>query len=227
MLRLIFLAGLVFIVLMACSREPETQISMASPKTSLPANDPRPVILAFGDSLTAGHGVELPESYPSRLQKELDRRGLKYFVVNAGVSGDTTSGGLARIDGALDVHPKIVILELGANDGLRGLPLREARQNLEEMILKSQAAGAKVVLAGMTLPLNYGPDYIRDFEAMYGELAKKNHSILIPFFLEGVAAKAELNQDDGIHPTARGYVIVMETVMRSIEPLLEHPRDDH
>ena len=114
-----------------------------------------------------------------------------------------------------------MILELGANDGLRGLPLREARQNLEVMILKSQAAGAKVVLSGMTLPLNYGPDYIHDFEMMFADLAKKNHTILIPFFLEGVAAKADLNQDDGIHPTARGYVVVMQTVMRAIEPLLE------
>src|SRR6185436_20863534 len=105
MLRLILLAGLLFIVVMACSREPETPAATASEKAPLPVNDPRPVILAFGDSLTAGHGVELPESYPSLLQKELDRRGFKYSVVNAGISGDTTSGGLARIDGALAVHP--------------------------------------------------------------------------------------------------------------------------
>src|SRR5215467_8148275 len=150
-------------VAVACSREPDRAAAAeAQQRASAPAvTDPRPIILAFGDSLTAGHGVELVSSYPSQLQRELDKRGYKYRVVNAG-----TSGGMTRIDAALAVHPKIVILELGANDGLRGLPIHEVKRNLEHMIVKCQAAGAKVVLAGMTLPLNYGPDYIHDFETM-------------------------------------------------------------
>jgi acyl-CoA thioesterase-1 len=178
------------------------------------------VILAFGNSLTAGHGVPMASSYPSQLQEELDRRGYRYRVINAGISGDTTSGGLSRIDSALESKPRIVILELGANDGLRGVPVRESKENLEKMIIASQKAGATVVLAGMTLPLNYGPDYIRDFELMYRDLSRKYGTVLIPFFLEGVAAKPNLNQDDYIHPTAAGYTIVTQTVLRYIEPLL-------
>ena len=185
--------------------------------------DSRPVILAFGDSLTAGHGVDLFNSYPSQLQKELDKRGYQYRVVNAGISGDTTSGGLSRIDSALSVHPKIVILELAANDGLRGLPIREAKRNLEQMIIKSQDAGATVALAGMTLPLNYGPDYIHDFETMFPDLARQYKTVFIPFFLENVAARMDLNQEDGIHPTAKGYTFVTQTVLNHIEPLLSRP----
>src|SRR5215471_19121402 len=206
----------------ACGRQPNPAGAAAvePQRSTSPVTDPRPVILAFGDSLTAGHGVELASSYPSQLQRELDNRGYKYHVVNAGISGDTTSGGLSRIDVALASHPKIVILELGANDGLRGVPIREAKRNLEEMIVKSQAAEAQVVLAGMTLPLNYGPDYIHDFERMYPDLTEQYKTVLIPFFLEDVAARMDLNQEDGIHPTAKGYVIVTQTVLRYVEPLL-------
>src|SRR5215831_13142569 len=147
MLRYAFLMFL--LAAAACSREPNRASATTEQRRSVPAApDSRPVILAFGDSLTAGHGVELDHSYPSQLQQELDKRGYKYRVVNAGISGDTTSGGLSRIDSALAVHPKIVILELGANDGLRGLPIHEVKRNLEQMIVKCQAAGAKVVLAG-------------------------------------------------------------------------------
>ncbi len=205
----------------ACSRESNHAGAAAEQRRSVPPiADSRPVILAFGDSLTAGHGVQLIASYPSQLQRALDERGYKYRVVNAGISGDTTSGGLSRIDAVLAAHPKIAILELGANDGLRGIPIREAKRNLGQMIAKAQAAGTTVVLAGMTLPLNYGPDYIHDFEAMYADLAKQYKTALIPFFLEGVAAHMDLNQEDGIHPTAKGYTIVAQTVLRYIEPLL-------
>jgi acyl-CoA thioesterase-1 len=220
MLRYAFLMFL--LAAAACSREPNHAGATAEQRRSVPAApDSRPAILAFGDSLTAGHGLELADSYPSQLQQELDRRGYKYRVVNAGISGDTTSGGLSRIDSALAVHPKIVILELGANDGLRGVPIREAKRNLEQMTVKSQAAGATVVLAGMTLPLNYGPDYIHDFEMMYPDLSRQYKTVLIPFFLEDVAARMDLNQEDGIHPTAKGYTIVVRTVLKYIEPLLE------
>jgi acyl-CoA thioesterase-1 len=186
-----------------------------------PVADARPVILAFGDSLTAGHGLELVNSYPSQLQKELDRLGHKYRVVNAGISGDTTSGGLSRIDAALEVRPQIVILELGANDGLRGVPVTESKHNLDVMIEKSKNAGATVLLAGMSLPLNYGPDYIHDFERMYGDLAKAQKVILIPFFLEGVAGRPDLNLEDGIHPTRKGYAVITQNLLRYLEPLLE------
>ena len=210
----------------ACAGEPRPEAVTANrpQEKGSPAAipDDRPVILAFGDSLTAGHGVELGFSYPSRLQKELDSRGYTYRVVNAGISGDTTSGGLSRIDAALTSRPAIVILELGGNDGLRGTPLREVEHNLAQMIEKSQSAGATVVLAGMTLPRNYGADYIGGFEAMYGRLAKQYRTALIPFFLEGIAGRMELNQDDGIHPTAAGYAVITQNVMRHIEPLLRH-----
>ena len=208
-------------VLIACSAEPQRPaVSPARAKTD-PVQDPRPVILAFGDSLTAGHGIELVNSYPSQLQKQLDRLGYKYRVVNAGVSGDTTSGGLSRIDAALEVRPQIVVLELGANDGLRGIPVRDAKHNLEVMIEKSKKAGATVLLAGMTLPLNYGPDYIHDFERMYVDLAKVHNVILIPFFLEGVAGRPDFNLDDGIHPTGKGYTVITQNILHYLEPLLE------
>jgi acyl-CoA thioesterase-1 len=182
--------------------------------------DDRPVVLAFGDSLTAGHGVEAGLSYPDFLQKELDGRGYRYRVVNEGLSGDTTSGGLSRADAAAATKPAVVILELGGNDGLRGLPLEITRSNLEQMIQIFVRGGARVVLAGMTLPRNYGPDYIRNFEQIYRDLSKQYEVRLIPFLLEGVAMQPGLMQRDGIHPTAEGNRRVAEIVLRALEPLL-------
>jgi acyl-CoA thioesterase-1 len=220
-MRLALFSLFVFIFLFACSPErPEKASLTPAPTDSTTPPDPRPVILAFGDSLTAGHGVDAQSAYPSVLQKELDRLGHPYRVVNAGISGDTTSGGLSRMDAALALQPKIVILELGANDGLRGIPLNEAKRNLEEITVRFQKAGAKVILAGMTLPLNLGPDYIQAFESMYTDLARQYNTALIPFFLEGVAAKSDLNLDDGLHPNARGYKIIAETVLQSLKPWL-------
>src|SRR3984957_17606666 len=192
-----------------------------NPMTTRPSTDLRPVILAFGNSLTAGHGVLASVSYPAQLQAELDRLGYRYHVVNAGISGDTTAGGLSRIDASLANKPSIVILELGANDGLRGVPVADTRRNLEEMIVKCQASGATVVLAGMTLPRNYGPDYIQDFEKMFTDLSKQYKTALIPFFLEGVAGRTELNQEDGIHPLGPGYTIVVQNLLKTLEPLLK------
>jgi len=220
MFRYLISSLFLIIVVMSCGQTPDRTPAAVTKPEPPPGPDPRPVILAFGDSLTAGHGVGQAESYPSKLQKELDLRGFKYRVINSGVSGDTTSGGLSRIDAALNFQPKVVILELGGNDGLRGTPLREVRQNLAAMIEKCQSAGATVLLAGMTLPLNLGPDYIRDFESLFTGLAKEYKTQLIPFFLEGVAAQADLNLDDGIHPTGGGYAIIARTVMRHLEPLL-------
>jgi acyl-CoA thioesterase-1 len=182
--------------------------------------DRRPVIVAFGDSLTAGYGVETGYSYPDFLQKDLDRAGRKYRVVNTGVSGDTTSGGLARVAMVTALKPAIVIVELGGNDGLRGLPLASTRANLEQIIVKLRKSGARVLLAGITLPPNYGPDYIKQFESIYKDLAAKYKVPLIPFLLQGVAGVPGMMQGDGIHPTRKGNEIVANLVLRALKPLL-------
>jgi acyl-CoA thioesterase-1 len=185
------------------------------------ARDSRPVILAFGDSLTAAYGVQPSAGYPARLQKKLDEQGYKYRVVSMGISGDTTSGGLARMRDALAEKPAIVILELGANDGLRGLGVARTRMNLERMIIDFQKGGAKVVLAGMTLPRNYGDAYVKSFEDVFKDLAKQYNTVLIPFFLEGVAGNPKYTIDDLIHPNAEGYVLVTDIVMKALKPILK------
>ena len=209
-----FLAG--------CAREerraePVQQAPSLAPQPA-PVDD-RPVIVAFGDSLTAGHGAAL--SYTDFLQKELDGKGYRYRVVNQGISGDTTSGGVTRIDAAVRLRPKVVILELGANDGLRGLPVETTRANLAEMIDSCQHAGARVLLCGMTLPRNYGPDYIRSFEKIFQDLAREKKAPLVGFFLEGVATRSDLMQPDGLHPTVEGNARVALHVMKYLEPLLK------
>lgn len=185
-----------------------------------PSREDVPRIVAFGNSLTAGAGIPAAESYPSQLQRRLDESGYRYRVINAGVSGDTTAGGLRRVDWVLKSRPQIVILELGANDGLRGLPLDQMRDNLDAIIQRIQAAGAKVVLAGMKLPLNYGDEYRSRFEAVYAQLARARHVALMPFFLEGVGAQAKLNQGDGIHPTGAGYRVIVDQLWPVLTPLL-------
>ena len=186
--------------------------------------DERPRIVAFGDSLTAGLGVPTDEAYPAQLQHRLDSAGYRYRVINAGVSGDTTAGGLRRLPWVLKSNPLIVILELGGNDGLRGLSLQETRANLEQLIQKLQSASVTVVLAGMKLPPNYGAEYTSGFESIYPALAKKYRLPLIPFFLDGVAGSMSLNQADGIHPTGEGYRMIVEKVFETVKPLLAHPK---
>ncbi|OQW36792.1 MAG: arylesterase [Nitrospira sp. SG-bin1] len=184
------------------------------------ASDPRPRIVAFGDSLTAGLGVQSDESYPAQLQHRLDGLGYNYRVINAGVSGDTTAGGLRRVPWILNNKPELVILELGANDGLRGLPVDQTRSNLRQIIQQLQESGTTVVLAGMKLPPNYGEDYTASFEAMYRMLAEEYRLPLIPFFLEGVGGSSSLNQADGIHPTREGYEIIVKQVLKVLMPVL-------
>jgi acyl-CoA thioesterase-1 len=214
------------LILAACGPKPEPpapppeRAAALAPAQSVP-NDPRPVILAFGDSLTAGHGLPPGESYADFLQQTLDQRGLRYRVVNQGISGDTTDGGAGRLEAALLLKPAIVILELGANDGLRGLPIEKTRENLDLMITAFQGAGARVLLCGMTLPRNYGAAYIRSFEKVFQDLAKQRRTALIPFFLEGVATNPSLMQGDGLHPTAEGTRRVAATVFQHLEPLLD------
>jgi acyl-CoA thioesterase-1 len=181
----------------------------------------QPRIVAFGDSLTAGLGVGPAESYPAQLQRRLDELGYHYRVVNAGVSGETTAGGARRVAWVLKSRPVIVILELGANDGLRGLNPEQTQANLEHIIQQLQEAKVTVVLAGMKLPPNYGAEYTRAFESIYPALARRYHLELIPFFLDGVAGSIKLNQADGIHPTAEGYRIIVGKILETVQPLLK------
>ena len=214
-IALLFLAG--------CGGRSEPKEDSKSEPVPVPkaVPDGRPVIVAFGDSLTAGYGVEAGLSYPDFLQKELDQRGLKWRVVNMGISGDTTTDGANRVTDVLAANPAVVILEFGGNDGLRGLPLETTRVNLDQMAGELVKGGAKVVLAGMTLPPNYGPEYIRPFEKIYVDLAAKYKLPRIRFLLEGVGGNPQLMQRDGLHATAEGNAIVAKNVLHTLEPLLK------
>jgi acyl-CoA thioesterase-1 len=201
----------------APSAQREAKSTPNNPATNI---DTRPVIVAFGDSLTAGFGAEPGKSFPDFLQKDLDAAGLNWRVVNAGVSGNTTTDGLTRLDEVLAYKPRVTIVEFGGNDGLRGLPIETTRANLEQIVKKMQGAGSQVVLAGMTLPPNYGPEYIRPFQKVYADLATQYKVTRIPFLLSDVALHPDLMQQDGIHPTAQGNEIVAKTVMPYLMPLL-------
>jgi acyl-CoA thioesterase-1 len=187
----------------------------------LRAAEPK-TIVCFGDSLTAGYGVDPDEAFPALLQQKIIAAGLPYRVVNAGLSGETTAGGLRRVDWILRGKADVFVLELGANDALRGLPIREMRENLQGIIdrVRARSPEARIVLAGMEAPRNLGDAYTRAFSDLYRELAASNHLALIPFLLEGVAGRPELNQADGIHPTAAGHAIVAATVWQVLSPLL-------
>lgn len=183
------------------------------------ATEPRIVIL--GDSLTAGLGLPMSEAFPSRLQRHVADEGLNYAIVNAGVSGDTSAGGVSRLDWALDGNVRVLVVALGGNDGLRGLPVSELTANLSRVIERAQSRGIKVILAGMEAPPNYGQKYTFDFHKVYPALAKKYDVPLVPFLLERVAGITDLNQADGIHPTAQGAQIVADTVWTVLKPVLE------
>ncbi len=178
------------------------------------------VIVAFGDSLTAGLGVPAEQSYPALLAARLRAEGYPYRVVNAGVSGDTTAGGLRRVDWALRLAPEVVILELGANDALRGQDLNTVRSNLDQLVERFQAARVRVLIAGMRLPPNYGVRYGAEFQRLYEEVARKRGAALMPFLLAGVGGNPGLNQPDGIHPTAEGYRIIVDRLWPHLRPLL-------
>ena len=179
------------------------------------------LIVASGDSLTAGYGVEESLSFPGRLQKKLEDNGLPHRIVNAGVSGDTTAGGLRKIHGILKQKPDIIILALGSNDGLRGFPPPEIEKNLDDIIKICLKKKVKILLAGLKIPPNYGPKYSGEFKAIFPRLAKKYDLPLIPFLLDGVAGIRDLNQADGIHPKAEGYAIITEVVWKALLPMLE------
>lgn len=181
-------------------------------------------LLALGDSLTAGYGLPEIDSFPSQLQKALQAKGRTVRVVNAGVSGDTSAGGLARLDWALADKPQAAIVALGANDGLRGLDPAKMEANLDAIVGKLQDAGIKVLLAGMEAPPNLGPDYGKAFRGAYAHIAERRKVGLYPFFLDGVAANPALNQKDGMHPTAQGVAIIVGRMMPAVEKLLDQVR---
>jgi acyl-CoA thioesterase I len=178
------------------------------------------VVVALGDSLTAGLGVAADEAFPARLEARLKTEGYAYRVVNAGVSGDTTAGGLRRVDWVLRARPDVVIVALGANDGLRGQDPGAMRANLDEIVARLLAAGARVLLVGMRLPPNYGGDYTKEFEAVFPAVARRAKVALVPFLLDGVAGVPRLNQADGIHPTAAGQQAIADHLWPYLRPLL-------
>jgi len=193
--------------------------------TTLPNPASTKSILVFGDSLSAAYGIPQQKGWVNLMQQRLQKENLDYQVANASISGETTSGGLSRISAALKSHqPDLVLIELGANDGLRGLPLADMQNNLKKMIEASQQAKARVVLIGMMIPPNYGPRYTREFNETYSNLAKEYKLALVPFLLADVAGKAELNQEDRLHPTAEAQPLVLENVWKVLQSELTRKR---
>lgn len=189
------------------------------------STDQETVIVAFGDSLVAGYQLAPDKSFPAQLEARLQEEGLNARVVNAGVSGDTTADALARLDWALPEDADAVIVELGANDALRGFDLAETRRALDDILTRLKDRGLPVLLAGMEAPRNYGEDYADRFRAMYAELAEKHDTLFYPFFLQGVAMNPELNQPDGIHPTAEGVSVIVENILPKVRDLTARARE--
>lgn len=221
---------LCFLVLVGCGENPEkpdkkeqqTNTGKATVAKDEVTDADKKIILFYGNSLTAALGLDTKEGFPNRIQQRLDSLGLDYTVINSGLSGETTSGGLNRLDWVLNQPVSIFVLELGANDGLRGIPLSESKENLQRIIdmVKSNNPNTQIILAGMQIPPNMGADYTNQFREMYPSLAKENEILLIPFLLEGVAGIPALNQEDGIHPTAEGQKIVTDNVWEILGPLV-------
>ena len=192
-----------------------------SETASAPVGDKRPVIVCFGDSLTAGFGTDLGQSYPDYLQTDLNAEGFNYRVVNEGISGNTTKDGADRIDTVIALKPVVVVVEFGGNDGLRGLRIEDSRKNLDAIVGRLKASGTKVVLAGITLPPDYGPDYIKQFNDTYAMLAAKYHVPLLPFLLKGVFGVDGMMQADRTHATNAGNQVVAKNVLPLVTPLLK------
>lgn len=218
----VIMTGAMFI--QGCDNRSES--STAETPAAKKQDAPRQVIVALGDSLTAGYGVELEDSYPALLEKKLAAEGYSFRLVNAGVSGETSSGTLSRLDWILSQKPDIVILEIGANDGLRGIDTALVETNIDTILQRLQDNNVVTVLAGMKMVRNLGEQYTREFDSIYPKLAGKHQVVYMPFFLEGVASIASLNSGDGIHPNERGYEIITENiypyVVRAIEQLREN-----
>jgi acyl-CoA thioesterase-1 len=223
-----FVAGILFMVLSCNQGGTESRDQLKKEKAEKPDQQPKPAepkknIVFFGNSLTAGYGVDPSEAFPAVIGRIIDSLGLPYQVVNAGVSGETSTGGDTRVNWVLKQPVSVFVLELGANDGLRGIPVAQTKKSLQSIIAKvrNKYPEAKLVLAGMQVPPNMGPSYSREFRTVYPELAEKNGMLLIPFLLEEVGGEKSLNQNDGIHPTVEGHKIVANTVWKKISGLLE------
>ena len=235
MYRALVAAGTVALAVwvVACGRDPVATSKPAPPPAATPGAAPatpaapapaasnRPRIVFLGDSLTAGYGLEPSQAVPALIQLRLKKEGYPFEVVNAGVSGDTSAGGVSRLEWSLAGDVRILVVELGANDGLRGLPVDALRRNLQEVITRAQARGIAVMLVGMEALPNYGEAYTSEFRGTFPSLAKEYKTALMPFYLDGVAGKPELNIADGIHPNPAGAVIVANNLWRTLEPLLK------
>ncbi len=192
---------------------------------SLPALAANPKILIYGDSLSAAYGIPQQQGWVALLKQKLHAESLNYDIINASISGETTSGGLTRFEKTLQqTKPKIIILELGANDGLRGLPVKDMQKNLASMILKGKQSGAKILLIGMRIPPNYGPKYTDEFSQTYVNLASQHNIALVPFMLDHIAAKPDLIQQDGLHPNVLGQPIILKNIWPALQKLLKNPR---
>jgi acyl-CoA thioesterase-1 len=200
---------------------PAPEATAIPPRSAPAATDHRPLIVCFGDSLTAGHGTGSGESYPDYLQTDLDAKGYHYRVVNEGISGNTTKDGVERVNGIVAMKPTVVVVEFGGNDGLRGLRIEDSRSNLDKIVNTLKTSGTKVVLAGITLPPDYGPDYIQQFNQTYTLLANKYNLPLLPFLLKGVFGVDGMMQRDNTHATADGNKIVAKNVLPLVQPLLK------
>ncbi len=212
----------VLTLIYSCNQKPQEDNREKEEEAIPEKKTAKKTILFFGNSLTAGYGIEEEEAFPALIQEKVDSLDLDYQVINAGLSGETTASGLSRLDWFLEEKPEIFILELGGNDGLRGIPLEETEKNLRNIILNVQEKfpDTKIVLAGMQIPPNMGPEYSENFRTMYAEIAKSTSVSLIPFLLEGVAGDPNLNLADGIHPTEEGHQIVAENVWPYLKPLV-------
>jgi len=221
-------AALALVALIGCDGRDAPQAPVekkaATPAPSAPARVEAPRIVMLGDSLTAGLGLPIESAYPSLLQRRLDAEGYTFEVVNAGVSGDTSAGGLSRLDWALQGDVRVLVVALGGNDALRGLPPEQLKQNLAQIIERAQARKIRVVLAGMESPPNWGRDYNVSFHKVYTGLAAEYHVPLVPFLLQNVAGSETLNQRDGIHPTAEGARIVADNVWAVLKPVVDEQR---
>lgn len=222
MIRKISILVILATAIFSCSSPKEEKSAEVTAVQETVDEGPKKLILFYGNSLTAGYGIEAEDAFPGLVQHTIDSLDLNYKVINGGLSGDTSASGLTRLDWFLEEEPAIFVLELGANDGLRGITLSETKSNLKAIIQKvrQKFPDTVILLAGMQIPPNMGPEYIKEFEEMYPAIAKEENVHLIPFLLEGVAGNADLNLPDGIHPTEEGHRIVFETVWGHLKDII-------
>lgn len=224
-MKIVVIVCVAVVVFVSCGQNNESRENVKTDTAAL-KNDTvaakKKTIVFFGNSITAGYGLDLSEAFPARIQERLDSMNMPYKVVNAGVSGETSSGGRSRIDWILKQEVDIFVLELGGNDGLRGIPITETKKNLQTIIdkVKGKYPDAKIIITGMQIPPNMGKKYTTEFRSMYPDLAKQNNISIVPFILEGVGGNAELNLSDGIHPTAEGHRILANNVWNVLKGLL-------